>query len=231
MCRQPSGGIAGAARSSVKTQAFMDIVADMAFSSKEWYAATNRGLLVSRDSGATWTRRPVGGLVTVSVQSVRVSANGLRIRIASQRGLVFSDDGGKSWTWHDPPPNSADVLVLDMNPDDENMLVAVAVMDFTFRGMRAEPGNMRPPGCPPLPFRIFPPTAAGLSLPCAPAACTFLPIPETRGTACTGAAGDTIFAAVSLSNTRGQVMAASATDGIYRVELPDSAARGANAVE
>jgi photosystem II stability/assembly factor-like uncharacterized protein len=46
-----------------------------------------------------------------------------------------------------------------------------------------------------------------------------------------GAEGDAIFAAVSLSNMRGQVMAASATDGIYRVELPGSAARGANVVE
>jgi hypothetical protein len=46
-----------------------------------------------------------------------------------------------------------------------------------------------------------------------------------------GAAGENIFAAVSLSNKPGQVMVASATDGLYRVELPGSAASGSNTVE
>jgi photosystem II stability/assembly factor-like uncharacterized protein len=222
---------AGAARSSVKTQAFMDIVAEMAFSSKEWYAATNRGLLVSRDSGATWTRRPVGGLVTVSVQSVRVTANGLRIRIASQRGLIFSDDGGKSWTWHDPPPNSAGVLVLDTNPNDENTLIAMCSDGLYISRDAGRTWHHAASGLPSTAVQDF--SANGSR---------FVTAMRTGGLYVSadsgdtwdrlhGAAGDTIFAAVSLSNTRGQVIAASATDGIYRVELPDSAARGANVVE
>ncbi len=71
---------------------------DMDFNSKEWYAATGCGLLLSADRGATWTLMPVGPLASLPVQSVRVSLNGQRIRVVSLRGIIFSDDGGNSWT-------------------------------------------------------------------------------------------------------------------------------------
>ena len=223
--------LTGVARSSVKAQAFMDIVADMAFSSKGWYAATNRGLLVSRDSGLTWTRTPVGGLVTVSIQSVRVSTNGLRIRIASQRGLVFSDDGGKSWTWHDAPPNSGDVLVLDTNLNDENRLIAMCSDGLYFSRDAGRAWQHVASGLPSTAVQDF--SAKGSRFVAAMRTGGLYVSADSGNTwdRLTGAAGNTIFAAVSFSNTGGELMAASVTDGIYRVELLGSAARGANVVE
>src|SRR5258708_16049436 len=99
---------------------------DMGFSSKEWYAATSSGLLMSADGGATWTGKPIGSVTAVPVQSVHVSSNGERIRVVSLRGLVFSDDGGNSWTWHDLPLNSGGAVTLDAQPGDENTLIAIA---------------------------------------------------------------------------------------------------------
>jgi photosystem II stability/assembly factor-like uncharacterized protein len=58
------------------SQPLLDVVSDMAFSSNRWYAATPGGLLVSEDRGTTWARKPVGPLMSLPVQSVRVSANG-----------------------------------------------------------------------------------------------------------------------------------------------------------
>ncbi len=98
----------------------------MAFSSKAWYAATSSGLLASIDRGVNWTRKPIGPFPSLPAQSVRMSADGERIRIVSQRGLVFSEDGGASWTWHDLPLNSGGALTLQAQPGDENTLIATA---------------------------------------------------------------------------------------------------------
>ena len=224
--RQLTGG--SATGTSGRPQAFVDVVADMAFSSKQWYAATNRGLLVSRDRGTTWTRMPVGGLATVSVQSVRVSSKGLRIRIASQRGLVFSDDGGKSWAWHDAPTNSADVLVLDINPDDENRLIAMCSDGLYISRDAGRTWQHAAYGLPSTAVQDF--SASG-SLFVAAMRTGGLYFSANSGNTwdrLQGAAGENIFAAVSLSSDSGEVMAASATDGLYRVELRGSAASGSN---
>ncbi len=68
----------------------LDIVTGMAFSSNEWYAATEGGLLASSDQGATWRLKPIGPLNTLPVQSVNVSSNGQQQKVVSLRGLVFS---------------------------------------------------------------------------------------------------------------------------------------------
>ncbi len=90
------------------------IVTDMAFSSNQWYAATDIGLLMSTDHGVTWDLKPLGPLITLPVQSVRVSQDGERLWVVSLRGLVFSADGGKSWAWHDLPLDSGGAISLDV---------------------------------------------------------------------------------------------------------------------
>ena len=151
----------GRARPQAVLGPLLDVVTDMAFSSKEWYAATNRGLLVSTDRGATWTLKPVGPLTSLPVQSVRVSSNGERIRVVSLRGLVFSDDGGNSWTWHDLPLNSGGAVTLDAQPGDENTLVAIAHNGLYIS--RDAGNNLAASGlraCPRLPCRTLPRPAA-----------------------------------------------------------------------
>ncbi len=87
---------------------------DMAFSRSLWFAATENGLLASRDRGSTWSILPVGPMTTLPVRSVRVSADGQDIRVVTLRGLVFSHDGGSSWSWHDLPLDAGGAQWLDV---------------------------------------------------------------------------------------------------------------------
>lgn len=90
-----------------------EVVNDMAFGGKRWYAATSRGLLVSEDSGGTWNLLPLGALPTLPVRSVRTSRDGKSLWVVSLRGLVFSRDGGATWDWHDLPLASGGAQWLD----------------------------------------------------------------------------------------------------------------------
>jgi len=91
-------------------------VNDMAFSHAAWYAATDRGLLRSTDLGLTWSLQPLGPMPTLPVRAVRVSADGKNLWVVSLRGLVFSHDAGKTWAWHDLPLSSGGALWLDVAP-------------------------------------------------------------------------------------------------------------------
>ena len=89
------------------------IVNDLAFSQTSWLAATDDGLLASSDAGATW--KPVRfSSIALPVNSVRVSADGDKIRIVSSHAMVFSDDAGRSWKWHDLPLDSYGALRLEV---------------------------------------------------------------------------------------------------------------------
>lgn len=99
------------------------VVADMAFSRDIWFAATENGLLASRDRGSTWSSFPFAPL-TLPVSSVRASADGRDLRVVSLRGMVFSTNGGKTWSWHDLPFESGGALRLDVA--DDNTVLATA---------------------------------------------------------------------------------------------------------
>ena len=208
-------------------QPLLDVVADMAFSSKEWYAATPGGLLVSNDRGATWKLRPVGPLTSLPVQSVRVSSSGQRIRVVSLRGLVFSDDGGNSWTWHDLPLKSGGAVTLDAQPGDENTLVAIARDGLYISRDAGQSWQQAASGLPATPVQDFAATGA-----------VFIASMRTGGLYVSSDAGrtwnrvpgtlaDGFFAAVAPSHEPGVIFAASATEGLYKVEWPGSAAGGA----
>ena len=102
------------------------IVNDMAFSSNRWFAATDAGLLMSTDRGATWSLKPLGPLTTLPVQSVRVSPDGQQLWVVSLRGLVFSTDGGTTWAWHDLPLKAGGAMTLDVDREDEATMISIA---------------------------------------------------------------------------------------------------------
>ena len=202
----------------------LDVVTDLAFSSNEWYAATGRGLLVSFDRGATWTRKPVGPLTSLPLQSVRVSSNGQRIRVVSLRGLVFSNDGGKSWAWHDLPLNSGGAVTLDAQPGDENTLVATARDGLYISRDAGNTWQQAAAGLPSTPVRDFAATGS-----------VFVASMRTGGLFVSSDSGrtwdrvpgmlaDGFFAAVAPSNEPGVIFAASSTEGLYKVEWPSSGA-------
>jgi photosystem II stability/assembly factor-like uncharacterized protein len=102
------------------------VVSDLAFSREIWFAATPEGLLASRDSGLTWSVFPFAPL-RLPVSSVRVSRDGQKIWLVSLRGMVSSRDAGQTWAWTDLPFEAGGALRLDVAPDtDDNTLLATA---------------------------------------------------------------------------------------------------------
>ena len=101
--------------------AFRAVVNDLSFSDTDWFAATEEGLFRSSDAGKSWSPLWFSSL-PLPVNSVRVSADGAKIRIVSSHGMVFSDDAGRSWKWHDLPLESYGPLRLEV-ADESTLLV------------------------------------------------------------------------------------------------------------
>jgi len=203
-------------------------VVDMAFSSNQSYAATNEGLFVSKDLGASWARQPLGPLASMPVQAVRASADGLRIRVVSQRGLVFSDDGGKNWRWHDLPLESGGAMSLAVAEDSGSILLAMArnglyiSRDFGATWERAAAGL---PAATVLAFAANGPVFA------AAMQTGGLYISGDSGRTwdrVSGAVSDARFTSVQSSAEPGVFFVASELDGVYRVQWPGRGAEDSN---
>jgi photosystem II stability/assembly factor-like uncharacterized protein len=218
-------GRRAAVRATSGARPLQDVVTDMAFSSKQWYAATSSGLFVSTDRGGTWTPRAVGPLTSLPVQSVRVSADGVRIRVVSLRGLVFSDDGGNSWAWHDLPLSSGGAVTLDDLPGNENTLIASAHNGLYISRDAGKTWQQAASGLPSTPVQDFAATGP-----------VFVASMRTGGLYVSSDSGrtwervpgtlaDGFFAAVTPSNQTGVIFAASTTEGLYQVEWPGPVAR------
>jgi photosystem II stability/assembly factor-like uncharacterized protein len=59
------------------------------------YAATEEGLYVSQDGGASWWKPVIGGRSSEAVLAVAVTGD--RWLVGTIRGLFISDDGGRQW--------------------------------------------------------------------------------------------------------------------------------------
>jgi photosystem II stability/assembly factor-like uncharacterized protein len=89
------------------------VVRDMAFSSHGWYVATRYGLLRSLDRGATWREVRFAPLI-LPVRSVAASPDGRRLWVATENGLAFSRDAGLRWSWHNLPQSAGNALRLEI---------------------------------------------------------------------------------------------------------------------
>jgi len=104
-------------------RAFRLLVNDMFFGDSDWFAATEQGLFVSRDSGGSWTELPFGP-GELPVGSVRASNDGQQIRLVCSGGMIFSEDAGRTWAWRDLPRESGGAIRLEWARN--NLLLAVA---------------------------------------------------------------------------------------------------------
>jgi len=200
------------------TKPLDDVVNDMAFSSNLWYAATSGGLLVSKDGGTTWARKPIGSLVSLPVESVLVSPDRERIRAVSVRGLVFSNDGGKSWTWHDLPLPSGGAVSLYADPANQNTLIASAQGGLYISRDSGTTWEHAGSGLPSTPVQSFAASGGafvasmrtgGLFI-SSDSGKTWLRVP--------GILADSVFSAVTAGTEGGVILAASATEGLYSVD-------------
>jgi photosystem II stability/assembly factor-like uncharacterized protein len=106
-------------------------VNDMAFGTDAWYAATEDGLLVARDRGLNWStvrlapaQQPATATPAVSTTSIRavVTGNGNSyVWVLTPRQLEVSGDNGKTWIARTLPfePRGS----LHLHPTDENTVV------------------------------------------------------------------------------------------------------------
>jgi photosystem II stability/assembly factor-like uncharacterized protein len=104
-------------------RAFRPAVNDIFFGDSAWFAATEQGVFVSRDSGRSWTELPFGP-GELPVGSVRASRDGQQIRLVSSGGMIFSENAGRTWAWHDLPLESGGAVRLEWTSD--NTLLAAA---------------------------------------------------------------------------------------------------------
>lgn len=202
------------------------VVNDLAFSRTTWLAATPSGLLASRDRGATWTRFPFAPLA-LPVSSVRASPDARKIWLVSLRGMVVTHDGGGTWAWRDLPPGAGGTLRLDVA--DEQTLVATARNGLY---LSRDAGNS------------WQHVASGLPAAQAQAVAiagdVFLVSMQTRGlyisydrgrlwTRIEGTFAEGFFPVVTTRESGGVIYAASATEGVYAVELTPRSEASASA--
>jgi photosystem II stability/assembly factor-like uncharacterized protein len=91
------------------------VVNDVAFSSDAWYAATESGLYVSRDQGATWTTIPLPFRATEPTRAVRV--RGGLLWVVTPHSLEISRDAGKTWETRALPVEGKSGSSLEMASD------------------------------------------------------------------------------------------------------------------
>jgi photosystem II stability/assembly factor-like uncharacterized protein len=212
------GSRASSPETRTTPHALGQVVNDMAFSSDRWFAATDAGLLMSVDRGATWSLKPLGPLTALPVQSVRVSPDGQRLWVVSLRGLVFSSDGGTSWAWHDLPLKAGGAITLDVDHQDEATMVSIARDGLYVSRDAGNTWQQAASGLPSTPVQDL-----------AIAGNVFLASMRTGGlfvssdsgrtwTRVAGTLGDGFFPAVATEGNAGIIFAASATEGLYEVE-------------
>ena len=197
-------------------------VNDMAFGKSRWFAATPHGLLASDDRGAHWSLVPIGLLVDPPVLSVRTSQDARSLWVVSLRGLVFSNDGGRSWTWRDLPLDSGGALRIELTSGKTMLATAGTGLFISHDG--GESWDHAAGGLPAVPVEDFA-VLGDRIVASLHAGGLYLSTDQGRnwqrvsGTLAQG------FFPVVAAESRGDVLAASATDGLYMIDLGGDSSR------
>ena len=230
--RAAAGQRRASKRAAANGRPLEHLVNDMAFSRQAWFAATQDGLLASTDHGASWSLFPVGPMTTLPVRSVRCSADGQSLWVVSLRGLVFSRDAGKTWSWHDLPLEAGGALRLDVAPEASygQTLIAAARHGLYISRDAGHRWQQAASGLPEAPIQDL-----------AIVGSVFLASMQTGGLYVSSDRGRTwariegtlaegFFPVVTTLDAASTIFAASATEGLYAVELANAgAASGAKA--
>jgi photosystem II stability/assembly factor-like uncharacterized protein len=199
---------------------FAEQVNDMAFCDASWLAATERGLLRSKDRGETWEILPLGPLAALPVRSVRVSRDGRNLWVVSLRGLVNSHDGGNTWNWHDLPEAAGAALWLDATKaGDEGTMVANAENGLYISRDAGQTWTLAGSGIPQAPVQDI--AIAGDTF-LASMRAGGLYLSRDRGgswTRVSGLLAEGFFPVVTTEDRAAILFAASATEGLYAIRF------------
>ena len=197
------------------------VILDMAFTHDAWYAASDDGLLVSKDTGANWVITQVGP-VALPARSVRVSPDAKSFWLVTLRGMMFSGDAGATWSWHDLPYEAGGALRIDTA--GEKTLLATAGKGLFISRDFGNTWKQAAYGLPQAPIQDL--AIAGDIL---------LVSMQTRGLYISydrgatwmrieGTLAEGRFPVVTAREAATIVYAASSTEGLYAVELPEKVA-------
>ena len=191
-------------------------VEDMAFSSDGWYAATRYGLLRSDDRGATWREARFAPLI-LPVRSVAASPDGRRLWVATVHGMVFSENGGRTWNWHNLPPEAGNALRLEAADADTLLALTNKGLFISYDG--GDQWQHAAHGLPEVPIRDV--AVAGNTL-LASVGVGGLFLSHDHGhtwAPVEGSLAEGNFPVVAAQPGSSLIYAASASDGLYAVEL------------
>jgi photosystem II stability/assembly factor-like uncharacterized protein len=210
----------------VEVRAFRHAVNDLFFGDSAWFAATEQGLFVSRDSGRSWTELPFGP-GELPVGSVRASRDGREIRLLSSGGMIFSEDAGRTWAWHDLPLESGGAVRLEWASG--NILLAAArtglyiSRDAGVSWTKAQaglPGGLADGLLTAPDFWLVSVQAAGLYISRDEGA-TWARV-KRSGVGVATHAGDAQYPVLAAVGVAGRIYAGSANDGLFVLDLSDS---------
>jgi photosystem II stability/assembly factor-like uncharacterized protein len=215
-------------------------VNDMAFGATAWYAATEDGLMVSVDRGLSWRTvnlAPAGqqpatnatALNNISMRAVRTGNGNAYVWAISSRQLEVSGDGGKSWISRTLPfePRGS----LHLHPSDENTVVLASDHGvFVSRDMgeswkQANLSELSIDDMTPVKNAVVVSTAQGDLFLSRDAGKTWGRMD--------GPSADNSISALRSREAGNQLVAASATEGLYVMEMgtASSASADANSAE
>jgi len=210
--------------SAKATPPLKQVVNDMAFAHDLWLAATEEGLLASRDRGATWAPLPLGPAAKLPVHSVRVAEDSSRIWVLAPRSLLVSSDGGRSWNAQTLDfAAGADLRLHEL--DDHTLVVAGrnAVYASTDGGETWQASNLPEPGIRDLAIAgniLLAGTHKGLR------------VSYDRGRSwepIEGYLAESSFPALAKGRPAAVVLAGSSTEGLYALEFSAAALAAAKA--
>jgi photosystem II stability/assembly factor-like uncharacterized protein len=199
-------------------------VNDMAFGRDSWYAASEAGLFVSRDHGLNWSAVPFTPVQAGSASSVAAGSPVRAIRLgngnsyvwaATARQLEVSGDGGKTWIAHTlpfEPRGSVHILAADASTSvlssDHGVYVS---RDAGETWRQASLSELSIEDMTPIKSAIVVSTAKGALFLSRDAGKTWGRL--------SGPNADSSISALRSRDTANQLMAASATEGLFVLDM------------
>ena len=214
------------AKATAAARPFRAVVNDMAFGRSIWLAATEEGLMASGDRGATWAPFTLAVLPRQAVHSVRMSADGSQIWLVSSRALMSSRDAGRTWNTQSLGYDSRSALRLHVLDDGTLLLSSSHSIDAsTDSGARWQAVNLPEPSVQAI-------AVAGSAL-LVSTEKHGLQISYNRGRnweRIEGPVSEGSFPVLAAGATFSSVLAGSATEGLYSLDIAGArAAATANA--
>lgn len=199
-------------------------VNDMAFGRDAWYAASEAGLFVSRDRGLNWSSVPftpvqAGSASSVAagspVRAIRLGNGNSYIWAATARQMEVSGDGGKTWIAHTlpfEPRGSVHILAADASTSvlssDHGVYVS---RDAGETWRQASLSELSIEDMTPIKSAIVVSTAKGSLFLSRDAGKTWGRL--------SGPNADSSISALRSRDTANQLMAASATEGLFVLDM------------